>query len=540
MLKLKTVTSYEDVQDCTVGEVLERGALLCPDKEALVFGAKRINYYDLNVLVDSFAAAISELGFKKGDRIAIDLPNSPELVISFFAAAKLGLIATWLNPLYREAELKFILGNSKSKGIILKSGFQEHDYAGSVLKMKNDLPALQFIIDVSARQDTIMFDDLLKKGAPKKYVKPEIDPREDYVMLIYTSGSTGIPKGAPHTHWQVIRQGFNYQQSLATTADDIFISFLPLYHLFGFGALFMSVLSTQGTLVLMETYDREEAFRLIEREKCTVHHAAPTHYILKLKDDLYKNYDLSSLRIGYTSGYVPPMELMVEIEEKLGVEVSNFWGSSEAGGALIFDHSDPSREKRFKTVGKPIEIMDIKIVDPETRAEKAVGEEGELMCRGPNVIKGYWENQAETEAHFDADGWFATGDLAFIDEGGYVTITGRTKDQINRGGLKVTPFELEKEISKHPNVHEVAIVATPNPVLGENICACVVPAPGKSVTLAEIRDFLDGKIAKNKLPDELSVFDSFPRLVGGVKLNKFGAGGIKELAINDQNKQSVR
>ncbi|NMB34696.1 MAG: acyl--CoA ligase [Firmicutes bacterium] len=540
MLKSKIITRYEDVMDFSIGELLERGALLSPEHEAVVTKETRTSYYELNVLVDSFAAAVSKLGFKKGDRVAVDLPNSLELVISFFALAKLGLVATWLNPLYRENELKFILGNSRAKGVILKSGFQEHDYAGTVLKMKDDLPHLNYIIDVSEREDTLLFDALLKEGAGKKYERPGINTAEDYVMLIYSSGSTGIPKGAPHTHWQVLQQGFNYQQSLSADADDRYIAFVPLYHLFGFGAVFMCALSTQGTLILMESFNREEVFRLIEKEKCTIHHAAPTHYILELKDDLYKKYDLSSLRIGYTSGYVPPVELMKEIEEKLGIEISNFWGSSETGGALIFDHGDPSLEKRIKTVGKPIKIMEIKIVDPETREEKNVNEEGELLCRGPNVIKEYWENPAETELHFDEEGWFCTGDLAFIDEGGYVTITGRTKDQINRGGLKITPFELEEEISKHPRVHEVAIVATPNPVLGENICACIVPVEGKSVTLAEVRAFLKNKVAKNKLPDELSLFTGFPRLVGGVKLNKFGKGGIMERAINDRYKQSIR
>ena len=540
MQKWGILTRYEDVKECTVGEVLERGALLCPDKEALVSNNARVKYGELNVLVDNFAAAISELNFQKGDRVAVDIPNSPELVIAFFALAKLGLITTWLNPLYRESELKFILGNSKAKGIIVRSGFQDYDYAGTVLKMKNELPNLQYIIDLSKREDTLSFDELLKNGKNKTYKKAEINTHEDYVMLIYSSGSTGIPKGAPQTHWQVIRQGFNYQKSLNTTADDIYIAFLPLYHLYGFGALLMSVLSTQGKLILMESYNKEESFKLMEKERCTVHHAAPTHYILELKDNKYKEYDLSSLRVGYTSGYVPPEELMEEIEEKLGIEVSNFWGSSETGGALIFDHSEKVREKRIKTVGKPIEGMEVKIVDPETREEKGVGEIGELMCRGPNIIKEYWENPEETKLHFIDNGWYRTGDLAFIDEDGYVTIAGRTKDQINRGGLKITPFELEEEISKHPKVLEVAVVSTPNPVLGENICACIVPAQGQSITLEELRDFLKEKVAKNKLPDELCIFDSFPRLVGGVKLNKFGKGGIREKAINDKYKQSIR
>ncbi len=540
MQKWGILTRYEDVKECTVGEVLERGALLCPDKEALVSNNARVKYGELNVLVDNFAAAISELNFQKGDRVAVDIPNSPELVIAFFALAKLGLITTWLNPLYRESELKFILGNSKAKGIIVRSGFQDYDYAGTVLKMKNELPNLQYIIDLSKREDTLSFDELLKNGKNKTYKKAEINTHEDYVMLIYSSGSTGIPKGAPHTHWQVIRQGFNYQKSLNTTADDIYIAFLPLYHLYGFGALLMNVLSTQGKLILMESYNKEESFKLMEKERCTVHHAAPTHYILELKDNKYKEYDLSSLRVGYISGYVPPEELMEEIEEKLGIEVSNFWGSSETGGALIFDHSEKVREKRIKTVGKPIEGMEVKIVDPETREEKGVGEIGELMCRGPNIIKEYWENPEETKLHFIDNGWYRTGDLAFIDEDGYVTIAGRTKDQINRGGLKITPFELEEEISKHPKVLEVAVVSTPNPVLGENICACIVPVQGQSITLEELRDFLKEKVAKNKLPDELCIFDSFPRLVGGVKLNKFGKGGIREKAINDKYKQSIR
>lgn len=534
------LTRHDDIKELSVGEMLERSAKLCPGKEAVISGDRRVTYVELNRLVDQFAAGLTSLGYQKGERVAICLHNSLELVIAFYALARLGIITVWVNPVYRGKELEFIISNSGARGVIVKSS-GEFDYAGAIAEMKNELPALENIIDVGSNdysngENTVAYTELINKGTLRADQRPDLNPHQDYLMLIYTSGATGVPKGAPSTHYQCIRAGCLYAETLDASADDIFIGFLPVCHSYAFNSILIEVIAIQATMVLMENYKVEEALQLIEKEKCTIHHAAPTHYIMTLKNSQLDKYDLSTLRAGFISGYVPPEELMEQIEEKLKIYFSNFWGSSETGPGLFSPLGAP-KEKRYRTVGRPVEGEEIKIIDAESGQEKNPLEIGELTVRGWNVIKEYWNNPAETAVHIDAEGWLRTGDLAFQDAEGYVTVVGRTKDQINRGALKIVPLELEEELAKHPKVSEVCVVATPNPVLGESICVCIIPRPGQEITLEEVRDYLQDKIARNKLPDELCLMKEFPRLSGGVKLNKYGKGGIQELARDDVSRE---
>jgi len=216
--------------------------------------------------------------------------------------------------------------------------------------------------------------------------------------------------------------------------------------------------------------------------------------------------------------------------------VLQFLGASETGPGTI-SFPDSPREKRLTTVGRPHEGESVKVVHPETGLELPKGTVGELAVKGWNVITAYWNNPEETAKHVDQEGWFHIGDLASLDEDGYVTIVGRLKDQINRGGLKITPNDVEEELRKHPKISEAVVVGTPNPVLGESICACVIPKEGEILTLKEIREFLRERVSRNKLPDELCVMKEFPKLSGGVKLNKYGSGGILESALKDPDRE---
>ena len=293
-------------------------------------------------------------------------------------------------------------------------------------------------------------------------------------------------------------------------------------------------------MVLMENWSVEEALKLIQQERVTVHPVAPPHYMMELNHPDFKKYDLSSLRAGLISGYVPPPGLMEKIErEYKSFWFCNFWGASEVGpGTLSFP--DSPREKRLFTVGRAHEGELIRIVHSETGDEVPAGTVGELVVKGWNVIREYWNNSDETARHFDSGGCFHTGDLASQDSSGYVTITGRLKDQINRGGLKIIPNDLEDELRKHPKIADAVVVGTPNPMLGESICACVILNEGQIVSLGEIRDFLTDRVARNKLPDELFVMKDFPKLSGGVKLNKYGTGGILEMALSAPNREKWR
>ena len=298
-------------------------------------------------------------------------------------------------------------------------------------------------------------------------------------------------------------------------------------------------LPSASTVVVMDKFEPKKAFELIARERITLQPGAPAHYILELNHPERKQYDLSSLRAGLIAGQIAPEGLITRVQEEMGVYLTSFWGASEVGPGLAILCPYPSQlEVREKYVGVPIAETRVKVVDPVTREELPDGQIGELTLSGWHVMKGYWNNPEETSRQI-ADGWLFMGDLVSKEEG-YLRIYGRTKDLINRGGFKVYAYELESMMIEHPGIEEVCVVATPNPVLGESICACVVAKKGEVPNLADIRQFLQGRIAPYKLPDELCIMEEFPRLSGGVKINKFGKGGLAESAGMDQGRERHR
>jgi acyl-CoA synthetase (AMP-forming)/AMP-acid ligase II len=296
----------------------------------------------------------------------------------------------------------------------------------------------------------------------------------------------------------------------------------------------------QASVMLLGAFSPELAFKVIEEEKATIQHGSPTHYILEMNHPSVDKYNLSSLRAGYLAGQICPEEV-IQWGEDRNIYLTSFWGNSEIGpGAGTMCPFGSPVEVRKKTVGKTAPGTGARAVNPQTGEEVRSGEIGELLVRGPHVLKGYWQNQEETDRQLEKDGWLHTGDLVSIDEKGFITIYGRSKDLINRGGLKIYPSEIESLILQHPQVEQVCIVGTPNPVLGESICACVIPRGGKRVSLKEIRDFLKDRVAKHKLPDELLIVSDFPKVAGGVKIKKYGAGGVQELASLDRSREKLR
>jgi fatty-acyl-CoA synthase len=531
---------YESMHD--VGQILERAANQSPHKIAVVDGEQRKTYQELNAMADALAAALAEMGFKKGDRVAIYMKNSLEFVAAFYALQKIGVIAVWVNAIYRMHEAKFILQNSEAKGVFIFGEWDGYDYIADMLKLKEELPGLQAVIAVGngAGRGVKSFYELVDKGTGKTPPAVPIDPQQDLSMLLYTSGTTGKPKGAMIRHYAAVRAGWGYSLGTQASADDIFIGFLPMSHSYGCGSILIQPVLLQATLVLMDKFEAEKAFALIEREKITLQLAAPAHYIMELNHKSRKQYDLSSLRAGLIAGQIAPEGLITRVEKEMNVYLTSFWGASEVGPGLGTMCPYPSPlDIREKYIGLPVADTRIRIVDPITRAELPEGEIGELTLSGWHVMQGYWKNPDETRKQI-IDGWLFMGDLASREKNGYVKIYGRSKDLINRGGYKIYPYELESLIGDHPKVAQVCVVATPNPVLGESICACVIPHPNEKVSLREIRDFLKGKIAPHKLPDELCIMDDFPRLSGSIKIKKFGQNGLTELAEKDESRERVR
>jgi acyl-CoA synthetase (AMP-forming)/AMP-acid ligase II len=501
-----------------------------------------MTYQELDERVTAFAASLQHLGLVKGDRAAIYMKNSAELTVAFFACQRIGVIVAWVNPNYREVELTFILENSGAKALILFAESAGYDYLSMIRKLKPSFPELTHIIAVGGkgRPGILDFEETVDRGSRLPLDKPVIDIHNDLSMFIYTSGTTGVPKGAMITHYQVVRGGYGYSTGIEAGSDDVFIGFLPNTHSYGCGAILIQPFLLKAKVVFMEAFRPEDAFILMEKEGVTLQLSSPTHYLMEVDHPALGKYDLSRLRAGLLAGMICPDGLIARVQEKMNVYLTSFWGASEVGPGLgTMCPPRSSLALRERSVGLPIADTEVKVVDPEGK-ELPPGQVGEMLVRGWHVLKGYWRNPEETRKQIEPDGWLHTGDQVSKDENGFLTIYGRIKDMIIRGGFKIYPFELEKEIARHPKVSQVCVVPTKNPVLGENTCACIIPKGDFPPTLAEIRDFLKDQVAGHKLPDELAIFPEFPRLSGGVKIKKFGPGGLAEMAENKSDREKLR
>lgn len=526
-------------------QVFSEGAARFPDKPAVICDGRRWSYAEMDRLVRKATAALKERGFQPGDRCAIATQNSVELIVLFYALASAGCIAVWINPSYRGREVLFPLANTGARALLV-------DDAGSVYqevaeaKCSGQLPQLERVLlrrGVGSENTPGLkveeWSVFLESADQEMAWVVEAD-ENDYVMIIHTSGATAVPKGAPSTHRQVIEESFHYARAMRNGPEDVFLGALPMFHSFGFICLLIQPFQLGATLVVMPQWDTGTALRLIAEEGITVHPAAPTNYLLEMAHSDFSASDLTSLRAGLISGYVPPASIFASIEANYpGMWLCNFWGSSETGPGLISPFAAP-REKRYLTVGRPVMGEEARVVNVENGEVAPAGESGELQVRGPNVIREYWNDPDETRRHIEADGWFHTGDLATKDSEGYFTIVGRLKDQINRGGLKITPHDLEVEIERYSGVDQVCVIGVPNPVLGESVCACVIPEPGSSVDLFALRDFLSTRVARNHLPDELCILQEFPKLSGGVKIDKYGTQGLRAVVLAHEDRQVFR
>ena len=542
MRELGATTTYKDVEFLSIGQALERSRYLVPRKTCVFFKEEGLTYKQLDDQSTALAAGLQEMGIKKGDRVGIYMFNRPELYIAFYALQKLGAVVAWINAGYRSHEVTFILENSQAVAVLAEKREEGFDNLGLIRELRHNLPHLAHVVSIGGGEgyDVVSFEELIARGRKGRFVRPGINVRRDLSMLIYTSGTTGVPKGSMITHFQAVRGGYSHVRGMAATADDVFMGILPLAHSYGCGTTLIQPVLIQASVILMETFNVDLALKTIDAQKPTLQHGSPSHYLMEMNHPNIDRYDLSSLRAGYLAGQICPEEIIQWGEER-NIYLSSSWGNSEVGpGAGTICPFGTPLEIRKKSVGRPVPGMRIKVIDPATGRQLDAGGIGELMVKGPNVLKGYWQNPQETGKQLEKDGWLHTGDLVSVDKKGFVTVYGRSKDLINRGGLKIYPSELEALILQHPDVAQACIVGTPNPILGESICACIVPKVNAAVSLKGIRKFLKDRVANNKLPDELCVMPDFPRMPGGVKVKKFGSGGVQEQALNDAHREKIR
>jgi fatty-acyl-CoA synthase len=512
----------ERVKGRTVAESLEARAAEDADRVFLVSGDKKLTYRQVDARATALAASLRELGIEQGDRIAVDLPNWNEFVISIFAAAKLGAVIVPLNPRYTVPELQYMLRHSEATAVVCAEDFDGVDYLELFEGFLTSLPELQYLVTVGEADlwydDRIyQFEDLVSSGESRPFEAAETSP-DDTFAILYTSGTMGKPKGVALSHASMLATAAATVEAIDLNADDVVFGVTTVFHVFGLGPGILGTMAAGASLVLQEQFEPAEALRIMEKQRATVHYGVPTVFITELRELEERSYDLSSLRTGIVAGAPVSDDLVKRIRAELCPNLCVAYSLTETASTLSMTRPDDPADKQAFTVGRPLPDMDLRILDFDGSIlpEESLGEIG---VRGPGVMRGYYRQPGETAHAFDEDGFFLTGDLGMIDEDGYLHIVGRRKELIIRGGFNVYPREVEDRLHAHPAVMDVAVVGLPHEVLGEVVCACVVPVEGAIITGEEIREWCRGALADFKVPDLVRFFDSFP-LTGSGKVRR--------------------
>jgi len=522
----------------TIGENLRRTALRFPGRDALVVRSSgyRATYAQLWEATGEVARGLMALGVQPGARVGIWSPNRHEWVLAQYATARIGAILVNINPAYKTAELEYVLRQSGASVLLLARRFRQSDYAAMLAEVRGRCPDLDAALVLDDDWDT-----LLDAG---RGVDPEaLDLREralqfdDAINIQYTSGTTGFPKGATLSHHNVLNNGFFVGEALGLTEHDRVCIPVPFYHCFGM-VLGNLACTTHGAAMIVpgEAYDPRLVLEAVAAEKCTALYGVPTMFIGELELPDFASFDLSTLRTGIMAGSPCPVEVMKSVIARMHMRaVTICYGMTETSPVSTQSATDDPLEKRVGTVGRVHPHVEVKIVDALTGAVVPRGERGELCTRGYSVMLGYWNNDEATHAAIDAGRWMHTGDLATMDDEGYVNIVGRIKDMIIRGGENVYPREVEEFLHTHPGVSEAQVIGVPSERYGEEVMAWVRCKPGVELTHLELTAFCTGTIATYKIPRHWKLVDAFPMTVTG-KVQKFR---MREMAVEELGLQAA-
>ncbi len=484
-----------------------------PDAVGLVCGTRSYTYRRLAAESGAFASALADLGVTKGDRVGIDLPNWPEWVVSLLAASRLGAVVVPLNPTLGYHEFKYQLRHAEVKVCIAPQSHGEMDYLEFFDDLMTDLPDLGHLITVGADdmwQDERVFrySDLLSSYRSKHVDgKAEIDAAEDLLFLLYTPGTQGKPKGVELTHKNLVWTGLETASLLNLGPTDTALGAVPLSTVFG-AHLVVSTLLTGGKIVLLERFDSAATLDLIEKFEITTLHGVPTMFQLMMREPSFPSRKFKTLRTGIVAGAPVSVPVVRAIRKWCDVEIA--YGLTETGPTVSMTTPNDADEQRENTVGRPLVGVELMLVDKRENGGVDSDAVGEVAVRGPNVMSGYHRMPKESKKFFTEDGFFRTGDLASIDEDGFIRIVGRSKEMIIRGGYNIFPKELEDVVRTHPAVESVCAIGIPNEILGELVGVCVVPLEGAIVTSQELKDYVHDQVADYKVPDVVRFFDELP------------------------------
>jgi cyclohexanecarboxylate-CoA ligase/acyl-CoA synthetase len=496
-------------RDDTLRDWLDARARERPDHDALRQGERRVSWAALRDLVRAFECALDRLGIRKGDVVAVQLPNIVEFVVAYLAIAGRGAVMQTLHMPYRAAELETLLGHSGAAAAVVAAQAKDYAAAETVLGLRPKLPALRHVIAIGTPPaGALGFADLVA-AAGARGPAPVALSGGDPFLLLYTSGTTSAPKGAPHAYQTLLCNARLSAEALGIGPDDVLLSAAPFTHLYGLFTCTLPI-ATGATSLLLPAFSPPELAQLMHAGRPTAAFAAPAHIAACFAQKLFDGKDLSSLRYLQMSGSAVPPALARAFEPLMrGGKVMQLWGMTElqAGAYTRLADAEPVRAE---TTGRPSPGTELRVVRDDG-AIAAPGEEGELQVRGASVFAGYLNDPDATRAAFTPDGWFRTGDLATMDAQGNTRLAGRTKDIINRGGVKFNPLDVETQLLKHPVVDQAAIVPMPDPVLGEKACLFVTLRPGTTLTLAEVTAWLDAaQVSKLKWPERLEIVEAMP------------------------------
>ena len=512
----------------TIGAMLDDIAAEVGANEALVsvFEDRRLTYAQLLGEVNRCARALMALGVEKGGRVGVWSTNCAAWVVVQFAAAKAGAILVNINPAYRVSELEYTLNQSETECLIIGEGFKDACYADMVAKLRGRLPHIRQVISFVPKEGTTGWDDFIA-GAdgvePSALAEREASlDSDDVINVQYTSGTTGFPKGAMLTHHNILNNGFWVGERMRFTHRDRLCIPVPFYHCFGMVLANLACVTHGATMVLPAPhFSPVHTLEAVARERCTALHGVPTMFIAELEHPQFREFDLSTLRTGIMAGAPCPIEVMKRVMSEMHMaEITIACGMTETSPVCNMTEVDDPIEVRTGTVGKVMPHQEQKIIDPDTGRILPRGEAGELCYRGYQVMRGYFNDPEGTRETIDEAGWLHGGDLAVMDERGFVSITGRLKDMICRGGEKIFPREVEEFLFTHPKIAEAYVIGIPDAYYGEQVEAWVKLKEGATVTGDEVTAFCQGEIMDYKIPTRVKFVTEFPTTVTG-KVQKY-------------------
>lgn len=543
--------------DMTIGDFLDHCAVEYADNDALVYVDRgiRYSYHQFNEICKAAAKGFMKLGVKKGDHVAVWATNYPQWVIAQFATAKIGAVLVTVNTNYKIFEAEYLLTQSDSTTLLLIEGFKDSNYVEILNKLCPELkdsepgklnsaklPMLKNVIflDDDTKPGMFSWEDLLELG--KSISDEELSKRQsslatnDVINMQYTSGTTGFPKGVMLTHYNILNNGYFIGECMNFTYKDRLCIPVPFFHCFGCVLAILACVTHGSTMVPVDYFKPIDVLNSIEKERCTAVHGVPSMFIFLLEHPDFAKYNLSTLRTGIMAGSPCPIELMKKAVSLMGMsEITIAYGQTEASPVITQTRVDDSLELRVATVGRALPNIEVKIVDPETGATLPFNTQGELCCRGYNVMKGYYKMEEATNAAIDKDGWLHTGDLSVMDENGYCKITGRIKDMIIRGGENIYPREIEELLYTHPSVSDVQVIGVPSEEFGEEVLACIILKEGQNITEQDIKTYVHQNMARHKVPKYVRFVASFPMTASG-KIQKFK---MREWAIEELGLQKA-